>query len=420
MWAVGTLRRLERYTGTDMVYLAKGGFWINANTVIVTILSFILSIEFASLLSKETYGTYQFILSIASILSAFTLTGMNTAVTQAVARGFEGTFKKAVHSQLVWGLVPMAAGFAVSLYYLIRGAHMLSLSFVIVALLLPLWNSFNTYSAFFQGKKDFRSSFFYAQILNAVYYAAMLAILFFVDTAAWLILVSFSVNAGVTGLLYFFTVRKHQSNTTEDPEAISYGKHLSIMTGFASLASPIDNIVIYHFLGAPMLAIYAFASTIPERVNGVTKSIIQLALPKFSTSDLPTIKSMIVRRTFQFIGFGLVLSIIYILAAPLLFQWFFPQYLSSVIYSQAYVIAAVCMTSSSFPQTALVAVKAKKELYIFNFISPILQVVLLVVLGWLYGVWGVIIARAVAGLALLLMAFWLIFSIKSIENPEVS
>ena len=102
------LRFLERYTKTDMVYLAKNSFWMNSNTVITSGFSFILSIAFAHLVSKETYGVYQFLISISSIIGGLTLIGMNSAVTQAVARGFEGVLRESVKVQLKFGLLSSA------------------------------------------------------------------------------------------------------------------------------------------------------------------------------------------------------------------------------------------------------------------------------------------------------------------------
>ena len=62
------LRWSEKYTKTDMVYLAHGGFWLSFGQIISSLSSFLLAIAFANLLPKETYGNYKYILSIASIL----------------------------------------------------------------------------------------------------------------------------------------------------------------------------------------------------------------------------------------------------------------------------------------------------------------------------------------------------------------
>src|SRR5579872_3261570 len=101
------LRWSERYTRTDMVYLFKSGFWLQTSSFSIALLSFLLYVVFGRVLPKDVYGNYQYLLSLASIASAFTMTGMNTAVMRAVARGFEGTFLASLRIQLLWGAVPL-------------------------------------------------------------------------------------------------------------------------------------------------------------------------------------------------------------------------------------------------------------------------------------------------------------------------
>src|SRR5689334_12787395 len=69
------LRWSERYMKTDMVYLAKGSFWLTLGQVAASASGLLLVIGFANLLPKEVYGTYKLILSLAGIIASFSLTG---------------------------------------------------------------------------------------------------------------------------------------------------------------------------------------------------------------------------------------------------------------------------------------------------------------------------------------------------------
>ena len=90
----------QKYTKADMLYIAKGGFWVMFGQGMNAILSLGLLVAFANFLPKETYGTYRYILSIAGMLSIFTLTGMNSAVSRSVARGSIGILNQTVNYQL--------------------------------------------------------------------------------------------------------------------------------------------------------------------------------------------------------------------------------------------------------------------------------------------------------------------------------
>ena len=80
------LRWSEKYTKTDMVYLAKGASWLTSGQIISSFAIVLLAIAFANLIPRETYGTYKYVISVVGALSIFTLPGINTAVVQAVAR----------------------------------------------------------------------------------------------------------------------------------------------------------------------------------------------------------------------------------------------------------------------------------------------------------------------------------------------
>src|SRR3989344_1043788 len=104
-WLLGS----EGFFKADMVYVAKGNSWQMFGQIVTSLLSLSLIFVFANFLSKETYGTYRYILSLAGILNIFTLTGMNQSVSQAVANGKDGVLKTSVSYQLKWNVMQLIA-----------------------------------------------------------------------------------------------------------------------------------------------------------------------------------------------------------------------------------------------------------------------------------------------------------------------
>ena len=96
------LRRSESYTKTDMVYLAKGSFWLTILQITGTISGFFLSVAFANFFPKHEYGIYKYILSVGGIIGAFTLTGLGPAIMQAVAKGSDGVLREGFFINLRW------------------------------------------------------------------------------------------------------------------------------------------------------------------------------------------------------------------------------------------------------------------------------------------------------------------------------
>ena len=99
------LRYSEKYTKTDMVYLAKGEFWLVSGQIISSAATFLLAIAFANLLPKETYGIYKYVLSIFGLLAISTLRGVEAALSQAVAKNYDGDFLVILKTKMKYGTV---------------------------------------------------------------------------------------------------------------------------------------------------------------------------------------------------------------------------------------------------------------------------------------------------------------------------
>ena len=127
------LRASEKYTQTDMVYLAKGGFWLNSAQVLTALSSFLLALLFARLIPKEVYGNYKYILSLAGIAATFSLTGISAGILQAVARGYTGTFIQATKVLVKWNSLIFVFSLIGALYYFSNGNSTLGYGFIIIA-----------------------------------------------------------------------------------------------------------------------------------------------------------------------------------------------------------------------------------------------------------------------------------------------
>ena len=397
---ISLLHWSEKYTKTDMVYLTKNSFWINANTVITSIFAFAISIAFARLLPKDIYGTYQFVISISAIIGSFTLTGMNTAVTQAVARGFEKVFPESVRTQIKFGMIPAILGLGFSLYYILNQNSVLSISLIAVAILLPIANALNTWGAFLSGKKEFKDYFKYSQIINIIYYGGTTLVILFLPKALFLILANFILNTIANFVVYKLIIKKHKPNDNNEEEALSFGKKFSLSNILPMIALNIDNIVIFHFLGATNLAIYAFASNIPDRLGGLLRPISMVAFPKLAEQEPSDIKANIFKKTSLLFVISLAAGLFYILIAPFIFKTFFPFYIESVKYSQLYSLAIILGVTSGLPMIAMYARRINK-VHILNISYPIISIAMLCFGGYLWGIIGVIFAKIASNLLLL-------------------
>jgi len=408
------LRYTERYTKTDMVYLAQSGFWINLGTLAVSGFSLLLYIIFARTLSPETYGIYQYLLSAGALIGSLTLTGMNSAVIRAVALGREGMLRKSIRTQLVWGVFPFAVAVAIGIYYFFNGNLVLGSGFVLMGIFVPFNNALNTYGALLLGKKDFRRGFYYNLSTNALFYTALGLTAFVAPSAIFLIGANLITQAVGLIAAYRATLRAHKPNDEVDDETIKYGKHLSFMGVLGAVALQIDNLLVFQFLGPAAVAVYGFATAIPDRLGGLFKFIPTSLFPILSAGNNVEAKRAVAwdRLLWVFVSVG-VLGGIYALCAPLLFSILFPAYSASVPYSQVYALSMIGMIGYIF-STALMAQKQIRSLYIFNTVLPIGQMLLLVAGIAFYGLWGLIIAKIVSSWVFVALAAYLVSSSKEL------
>jgi len=384
------LRYSERYVKTDMIYLVKGGSWLSFGYIATVISGLALSVGFANLVPKEVFGNYKFIISIAGILGAFSLTGMGLAITQAVARGYEGSFKTCSLIHLKWGAFITLASIGGSSYYFLNQNGTLALSLLIIGIFLPVLLSSTLYGNYLSGKKDFRTSGILSVLRTTLSAGALLITIFLTQNVIIIILVYYVSITLLSLASFFITNKKYPSiRTNIDPDTITFGKHLSLMGILSGVAAHIDKILIFHFLGATQLAVYAFAIAIPDQLKQPAKIMATLALPKLSQQSIPELKKTIHTKAIMVFVVVILVAIIYVLTAPYIYKLLFPQYTESIFYSQLYAVILLFIPTGLYLQT-LIAHMKKEVLYIVNLTNSVTKIGLLIILLPTYGILGAI------------------------------
>jgi O-antigen/teichoic acid export membrane protein len=388
------LRQTQKYTGTDNVYLAKGGFWLTSGQIIFSASVFLLAIAFANLLPKETYGTYKYVLSIFGILAIFTLPGMRAAIIRATARGYEGSLIPALKAKIRWGALGGIALLGLAGYYYLNDNIVLAVCFFITAIFLPFLDSLNIYSPLLNGRKLFKISTKYGVISQITAVTMMIAALLLTKNIFIILLTYFISHTLVKFIFLKLTLKKFPPNKKEDAETISYGKYLSFIAILPQIAAHLDKILLWHFLGASQIAIYAFALIPVDRVKGLLGSLKSMAQPKLSQRSGEELKKTLPKKILKLFLIILPIVILYIILAPFLYKIFFPQYLESIIYSQLLALVLLFFPQTFFA-TALNAQKKKKEIAILQIVMPITIIILLLALIPIYGIMGIILTRLI-------------------------
>lgn len=384
------LRWSEKYLKTDMVYLAQGGFWLTLGQIIHSATAFVLALALANLLPKTVYGTFKYVLSIASLFSIFTLPGMTTALSRASARGYGGSLLPTMYQRMRVSLIGSALGLAGAAYYYHAGQISLAISLLLISIFLPFFDPLATFSGYLTGTKQFKQSTYITLILQVVSMLAMIAAAFVTENLLILLLAYF---VPLLLIRAFFTYKISRCIAQPvDPGVRHYGFHLSAMNVLSQIASQADDIILFHFVGPASVAIYSVAIAPAEQVRGFFSAISTLLFPRLAEHSERSAQAGLLRKMIlSFLGLVGLLMIYQVLVSPF-FHIFFPKYIEAIPYSQLFALSLLYLAAT--PASTFLQAHAKvKEQYGLNIISSLLQIGSMALGAAYFGLWGLVVAR---------------------------
>jgi len=416
--AYDLLRWSEGVFKTDMVYLVKNGSWLGFGQIASALISFASALFFANAVSKDLYGSYKYILSVTSILAAISLTGMGTIVTQGVAQGSEGILKDAVRSTLRWSWVLVLVAFTASGYYFFKDNTTLGIAMLVAGASLPISQAFTLYGNYLAGKKDFKRVSLYATGSQALTTIVVIITAITTRSIVAMVIVYFLSTTFTTVWAYIHTLNLFHINDKKDHSLIPYGKHLSVMGLFGTVANQIDDILIFHFLGPINLAIYTFSQAIPEQLKGAFKNLFGLALPKYAPLSVEEMRKSIMKKFLSVTAMTMVIVLAYIVAAPFIFKLLFPKYLISVWYSQIYMISLITIPGISLFGIYFQLRKSTTTLYKLNVIGNATTIIFTFILIYKFGLKGAVIENT-ASWSVMLLSNWYYFATDKFSREKV-
>ncbi|MES2223534.1 MAG: oligosaccharide flippase family protein [Patescibacteria group bacterium] len=409
------LDKIEIFLKTDIRYLLSGGFWLTAGQVTASLSSFLLSIAFANLLSKETFGQYKYVISLFGIIGALSLSGLTTSITQSVARGFEGVLVRSFWMSMRWGWLLTITSFGIAIYYYTLGNIPLTVSMMLVGVFSPLLYSALFYKSFLNGKKEFKTLTLYGIYYNIIPVLCMVGVVFFTDNVNAVVFAYLCSNTLIS--LYFLNhvLKKYKPNNKVDPKSMIFGAHLSFVNVLDTIATYLDKILLFHFQGSIDLAIYSFAVAIPEQIRSLLKIIPSLAIPKLAEKTNDEIQRTVYHKIWKISLITLPIAILYYFAAPFIYTYIFPQYIESIAYSQIFIL--IILVEGGLPGAVFKAQLAVRESYIMNTVGNLIRIGMLVPFVIFFGIWGIVWARILSRYAIFFIS---LFLLKKMKKTQIS
>lgn len=370
------------------------GLWLLIKRSVSSLSVFILTVALANILSKESYGDYKYIISAVSILSIFTLYGLNTALTQAVARGMEGSYKKIVRVKMQWGLIGSVIGFLASAYYFFSGDLIISASFAVVSIFIPLFETFLLYDFYLQGKRKFKESARFSIISHIIVSSLVLVFLLLTKNIIIILLSYFTAWTLVRYIFFRLTLINKDENFSEDPQSISQGKRLSLAGSVTVLATYADRLILFNFLGPLMVAVYSVSVLFQDQINNFSRIIQELGLPYFSSQTSREIEIDLKMILLLSLLIGLILALLLILLIPAIFTFLFPEYVEAIFPAQLISLTSIVILPRMILEAAVrskLTILPRYILYRLSLLSLVSLIVMFIAV-LTYGLMGAIFA----------------------------
>lgn len=406
-WVRRLLVRSQTVTGTDNIYIATQGSWNLLGLIISNALALGLIIAFANLIPKETYGTYKYVISFAGALSFLTLTGVNSALSRAVARGGEGLLSWSVRFQLKLNLIYTLACWSAGTYYALNNNLVLAFGLFAIGLAYPIGAAFNSYTAYLGGKQQFRRKTKFKTLATAASTAIILGVLLITENI-YVILFAYAISVSLPMIAAYLlatrSMSKKQSIQEERSDLARYGTQLTLVNVVPNLVTYLDKIILFQAVGAVQVALYSLAQAIPARMKGLYTTFLGTAAPKLAQRESSEIAGTMYRRIALTSLLGIVTATAYWFIAPYVFRFVLPAYLESLDYSRTLMFALGASIPISYIGTVFRSQKMVQAIFLNSTLSRIPTLILYFVLGTTMGIWGMVWASVIGTYTTLIIA----------------
>ena len=396
-------KRYSSKVGLDLPYFIKGGFWLSLGQFFSTLKGFILSVVLANLLSREAFGEYSFVLSVLGLAGIFALPGMSFAVIQAVAKGYEGTYFRALKEVFKYSWIGSLILMGTAVYMHLRGHYDLSTVFLIHSVMFPLYSISGYYQSFLNGKRRFDILFKLSTFFNIISTLLVIVVVFVTRSVFWLVVLTVLIQILICGYFSVFYIRRFMENNKVDKSSIDFGKSISPSLALNSFANNFDNLVIAHFLGFSDLAIFKIVTLVPNQIKIFMNSLTPLVLPKIASKDI--CKKEILKHFKKFLLLILLLIGGYWIIAPFIFKWFYPKYYDYVWLSMIFHLSFISFLSI-LPLNYLLKEKEKELISKFYTYSSIFLIVVSFAFIYYMGLIGAVVARMLYRLFLVFLILY--------------
>lgn len=301
-------------------------FLVSFRYVAIAAIGLVVSIAFAHLSTKQTFGQYQFILSVLTLFSVFSLPGLNIAALKSVSQGECGVVSQAVRLSFFGGIlaIPLLVGYGV--YVLLTGSSdsVIGWACVLFGFLFPFLNASNTWYVHYEGRLLFRPVVI-RTVISSILTALALVFGLWIHAGLLALVSAWFFSTVLYSWFFYWEVLEEEHKYKEKPGTldIRYGLRVSLQKFIVGLTENIPIIAISFFLGFEAAANFQVVSVFVGAVSGLLGALTAMALPVIFSDTDNNHKGLLLQSVFS----GVLASVGYAVFVEIFF---------SIIYGNQY------------------------------------------------------------------------------------
>jgi O-antigen/teichoic acid export membrane protein len=381
-------------------YFRSASSYLGLKLAIFTLAGLAIQYLLTHNLAREDYGLLVWVGTIIAFLSPFGLPGISTSITGAVAKGYDGNFRRGTWLEMIAGTLGglVLLGFA-CYYWFWTHEEIKALLFVVAGVLGPgLW--LNTQQCYWNGKKNFKALFWWAVPVRLLQLLATAVVLYLSSNVVWVFSVQTIIQVvanivAAVGIMKFGRINKRSSR-----EYQSYGWFYSGLTCIGTIAAHLDKMIIGLFFGLESLAVFAVGQLIYTYFFSTPAIFLsQIFLPRLAEMEIDEAAKWIKKRQFYLIV-GMVLIVLLLsIAIPVVYPFLFSQkYNESIYYAYLFLVCIVLGSPTFLVGSIIKAHAMKRETLTASSILTVAPLILLPVFSWIWGLTGIVAARGCTNL----------------------
>ncbi|HRK98357.1 MAG TPA: oligosaccharide flippase family protein [Alphaproteobacteria bacterium] len=290
-------------------------------------------------LSQEQFAFYSLVLTAMGLLSVFTLPELTTTITQSVARGFNGTYRKVMPLSFLTSWLGSFCLIGGSLWYYLNEANNNASALLIAAICFPFSMGLEQWKGLKKGLEDFKAIAWFSGQIYAIQSALITGSILLFPGNYVLPILFFCSTGMVRNIIQ--TIRALHFVKPDDKSeegSMKYGIKATIYSFANTLANQLDKLLLYFFISPIDMALLVVAEKIPELIKNLIQDVANVMMPRFAKHKEYTKKTDKQLKILSgFFAIGIV--VFAFLFLPLFFESLFS---SSYTDALPYAIALLC------------------------------------------------------------------------------